>query len=379
MQRLRTLIAVANILAVAAGPALATTWNVNPGDSIQAAVNAASTGDTIYISAGTYTEQVTLTPSKSLTITGEGRDFVTWNAPASGACLAGNMQGYTGTMSYDISGFTFNVRGDAAATWGVGIQLNRASSGPLSLTIHDNRFVEDRTSGDTDHWGTSMLLCHNRYAGRDAMGNGAVQVYNNIDTTWGGMTMSNSQAYDIFDNVFDGCSNAIYNGHGCPDQAGQTFGDHHIYRNVFTNASDSLHPGYRTPAIDWQYYGAGLATHLPSLIELNQFVSNDTAIRFGEYTDMTYPDHVVTANNFSGNGMAVMVVGDYCSTLNAQGNWWGHPLGPGGAGPGSGDPITTCVDYSNFATAPIPEPVTLAGLVLGVGSLVGYVRRRRRR
>jgi len=26
---------------------------------------------------------------------------------------------------------------------------------------------------------------------------------------------------------------------------------------------------------------------------------------------------------------------------------------------------------------PIPEPVTLAGLVLGVGSLVGYVRRRR--
>jgi len=27
---------------------------------------------------------------------------------------------------------------------------------------------------------------------------------------------------------------------------------------------------------------------------------------------------------------------------------------------------------------PVPEPVTLAGLVLGVGSLVGYVRRRRR-
>jgi len=377
MQRLRTLIAVAGVLTVAAGPALATTWNVNPGDSIQAAVNAAGTGDTIYISAGTYTEQVSLTPSKSLTITGEGRDVVTWNAPAGGACLAGSMQGYTGAMSYDISGFTFDVRGDAAATWGAGIQLIRASSGPLSLAIHDNRFVEDRASGDSDHWGTSMFLCHNRYAERDAMGNGAVQVYNNIDTTWGGMTMSNSQAYDIFANVFDGCSDAIYNGHGCPDQAGQTFGDHHIYGNVFTNASDSLHPGYRTPAIDWQYYGAGGATHLPSLIELNQFESNDTAIRFGEYTDMTYPDHLVTANNFSGNGMAVMVVGDYPSTLNAQGNWWGDPSGPGPVGPGIGDPITTYVDYGNFATAPIPEPVTLAGLVLGVGSLVGYVRRRR--
>jgi hypothetical protein len=28
--------------------------------------------------------------------------------------------------------------------------------------------------------------------------------------------------------------------------------------------------------------------------------------------------------------------------------------------------------------APIPEPVTMAGLMLGIGGLVGYVRRRRK-
>ena len=53
-------------------------------------------------------------------------------------------------------------------------------------------------------------------------------------------------------------------------------------------------------------------------------------------------------------------------------------------GIGTNNTITAYVD--NFTlngtvypleAAPIPEPVTLAGLVLGVGSLVGYVRRRR--
>ena len=374
-----TICVVMTVLAIGS-TAQAVTHNVNPGESIQTAVDAASSGDTISVAAGTYTEQVNLTAGKNLTIVGAGRDTVTWNAPAEGQCLTGSMSGYTGSMNYDISGFTFNPRSNAATEWGAGIQINRASSGPLSLSIHDNRFIEDRASGDDDHWGTSMLLCHNRYAARDGAGNAAINIYNNIDETWGGMTMSNSQAYDIYDNVFDGCSDAIYNGHGCPDTAGQTFGDHLIYGNVFKNASDDLHPGGLTPAIDWQYYGAGGGTHLASTIEENLFYSNDSGIRFIMDTDMTYPGHILTNNNFIGNGMAVNVGGGYPSLLNAQGNWWNAIDGPGPVGTGSGDPITTYVDYGNFATAPIdgvpiPEPATVAMLGLGALSLL---RRRKR-
>ena len=382
MKKLITICAIAAMVVVGTSEAGVTTWTVNPGELIQTAVNNAGTGDTISVAAGTYTEQVTLTAGKNLTIVGAGRDVVTWIAPAGGKCLTGSMSGHTGSMSYDISGFTFNSRSAASAEWGAGIQVNRASSGPLSLSIHDNRFIEDRASGDDDHWGTSMLLCHNRYAARDGAGNAAVSIYNNIDETWGGMTMSNSQAYDIHDNVFDGCSDAIYNGHGCPDAAGQTFGDHHIYGNTFMNAIDDLHPNNGTPAIWWQYYGGGLGTHMASIIEENCFYSNDTAIEFVLDTEMTYPAHVLTDNNFFANGLAVSVVGSFASTLNAQGNWWGAADGPGPVGPGSGDSITTYVDYGSFATAPIagvptPEPATMS--LLALGGLGVLARRRRQR
>jgi len=364
------------------GAASGATLVVGPGETyttIGSAVAAAGSGDVIQVNAGTYTEQVSLAPAVSLTFAGAGRDVVTWVAPPGGACILGNMSGYTGSMSYEIHGFTFNCRSEPSATWGAGIQINRASSGPLSLSIHDNRFIEDRASGDSGHWATSMLLCHNRFAGRDALGNPAVDVYDNVDETWGGMTMSNSRAYDIHGNVFDGCSDAIYNGHGCPDQAGQTFGDHHIYGNTFRNASDSLHPGGMTPAIDWQYYGAGGATHLPSVIEGNEFCDNDTAIRFVMDTDMTCPAHVLRNNNFSGNGCALNVCGAYASSIDATGNWWGDPSGPSGSGCGCGDPITALVAYDPWLTQPfggappVPDPATAA--LLGLGSLVVLRRR----
>jgi len=374
-------------LLVAGGLAHAGTVVVDPGGggdytTIGAAVTGAGSGDTIQVNAGTYTEQVALTPGKNLTFAGAGADVVTWVAPVGGTCLVGSMEGYTGTMSYEISGFTFNCRSEAATGHGTGIQMVRASSGPMSLDIHHNRFVEDRTSGDSDHWATSMWLCHNRYAARDAgTGAGAVRVHDNVDETWGGLTMSNSQAYDITDNTFAGCSDAIYNGHGCPDAAGNTLGDHRICGNTFQDASDSLHPGSKTPAIDWQYYGGGGATHLPSVICENLFYDNDTAIRIEMGTDMTYPAHVITDNNFIDNGTALTVGGDFASTVNAQGNFWGADDGPGPVGPGSGDPISTYVDYGSFATGPIagvpvPEPTTMT--LLGLGGL-GVLWRRRRK
>ena len=83
--------------------------------------------------AGTYTEGVVIKPTQKadLTIAGEGRDTTNWICPDGGICLEGRMQGYTGSTIYEISGFTFNVRSNPTATWGAGILINHADSGPL--------------------------------------------------------------------------------------------------------------------------------------------------------------------------------------------------------------------------------------------------------
>jgi hypothetical protein len=62
------------------------TWVVHPGESIQAAVDQASSGDTIHIEAGTYQEAVCV-DHKALNIEGEGRDdtkivWPDWTTPA---------------------------------------------------------------------------------------------------------------------------------------------------------------------------------------------------------------------------------------------------------------------------------------------------------
>ena len=71
-------------VAVATG----TTWVVKPGQSIQAAADKASSGDTIKIEAGKYYEAVCI-EGKGLTIRGAGRDSTIILPPTATATAAG--------------------------------------------------------------------------------------------------------------------------------------------------------------------------------------------------------------------------------------------------------------------------------------------------
>ncbi|HOY43911.1 MAG TPA: right-handed parallel beta-helix repeat-containing protein [bacterium] len=57
---------------------------------------------------------------------------------------------------------------------------------------------------------------------------------------------------------------------------------------------------------------------------------------------------VIQKNNFSGNqGYAVNHSGS-AAVIDARFNWWADPAGPGGAGPGSGDRVSSGVDYAGW-------------------------------
>ncbi len=154
MRYLTALAALALLLAVT-GTAGATTWNVNPGQSIQNAIDGASPGDTINVAAGTYSE--TLTIPKSLTLQGAGRSLSTVN-------------GSGGNRAVDITGSNvtfrdFSVVGPAGQNEKFGMHLNGADNcviedndlfggTPLGVmwdsdnnTIRNNEIHSDTTSG----------------------------------------------------------------------------------------------------------------------------------------------------------------------------------------------------------------------------------------
>lgn len=71
----------------------------------------------------------------------------------------------------------------------------------------------------------------------------------------------------------------------------------------------------------------------------------------------------VHSNNITGNsayGIYNGSVAGTSETIDANGNWWGSPSGPGGAGPGSGDAISENVDATTFLSGPQTDCTALS-------------------
>jgi len=127
----RYAIPLAALLLLTAWPGLAATLRV-PEDypTIQAALNAAASGDTVQVGPGTYHEYLTWT-TKSLLLLGAGTDATTVDAGGSGRCLY--MQGVPNSAK--IEGFTFT---GGSASSGGGLFLDRSSPTLTGNTIRGN-------------------------------------------------------------------------------------------------------------------------------------------------------------------------------------------------------------------------------------------------
>ena len=90
------------------------------------------------------------------------------------------------------------------------------------------------------------------------------------------------------------------------------------------------------------YFGSGTQADITS----NEISDSDTGIAVG-YDSSDTSIVIAHLNNFLGNNYGVASTNP---SVDATQNWWGDSSGPGPVGPGSGDMVTTNVDYTPWAT-----------------------------
>lgn len=249
------------------------------------------------------------------TITGDGPiDYIAEN----GMQIS---RGATATVSGNtVSGHSYTPNTNSSA----GILLWEAGA----TTISDNNLTENEL-GISFYDSSPVVISGNEIAATSA-GTGTTNFWG----IWVSDATTKAMTVDITGNAFT--SNNSAGGTAIGAAAG--FGPFAIDLNVNGNVISS-----------WQYgvwlecntsCGAGFSS---LLINNNSIVGNTNGVQ---------------------NDMGVAV--------NAENNWWGAADGPGGAGGGAGNPVSTNVDFDPFLTAsPLPTKVNLTAansLICGAGA-----------
>lgn len=160
-------------LAITAKPA--NTIVVNPGESIQAAIDAANPGDTILINAGTYTESLTL--SKAVSLTGVSRVTTRLHGVANQSVLT--VTGGTISNSVVISGLTFANSGGSGVMFGFGGGLIvQSGAQPLiqHVTLDSNTASDGRIGGGIGSF-SSLTLVDVEFLNNTARDGGGLYIY----------------------------------------------------------------------------------------------------------------------------------------------------------------------------------------------------------
>src|SRR5665647_408135 len=209
----------------------AETWNVSSSggtcttsdhscSTIQSAINAASSGDTINVAAGTYTEQVLV--NKQLTINGANVGIsagatlgsrVTESIVTGGFSIPATASTAAGTV---IDGFT--VQGGFLASPAFGFRVGDSSGGVSNVTIQNN-IIENVTS-PTQSNGIEVVAGSNNLTIKN----------NNINNNYRGIYLNPSDGITIEGNVIDS-NNGVGVGIGSSGQSNLTISGNIISNN----------------------------------------------------------------------------------------------------------------------------------------------------
>ena len=345
--------------------AQAATWSVNSGESIQAAINAASDGDTINVGPGSYDEVLSI--QKSVHLYGDNATLTYTNTAATREQLI--MLGWNtgGDLAAGATIQGFSLLGGAGLT-GDNDLIKLRANGTLAnpIAIQGNTFQGDGSSG---------------YKGIESSYDaGHVRIIGNEfhDLKYGAWFNVLTDA-TIQGNLID---STIYAGLAiCTSDVGATH-DITLADNVISN-SGTAGDAYPT-------FSVGL--HLGSTISDMSVTGNDITgsttygIAIHDRGPIDLSNVVFNGNNIHNSTQDRGMLNDTTVLLDATGNWWGDASGPYDAktlpdtpnynNPGGlGDDVSAYVDYASWLSQPIPEPTTVC--LLGLGAL-SLIRRKRK-
>lgn len=296
----------------------AATWYVNPGGSIQAAVNAAAPNDTIVVAAGSYPENVVV--NKNLILLG-AQAGVDARGRVAAETIVGTVSGtaiYVTNAAQSITIDGFSIRGGRPIV----------NSYAQSVTFVNNicTLTDARGSnGITEiHGGSNgVLIQHNDIVNSSVTVNPTA---NDLAVT---VSSSGVTAYVTIDG------NDLHNASGSGIGFANT--NSGIVAATVTNNRifDNRQNGILTTSSDLN----------PLTIANNDIYNNGGwGVNVGSSTT---GDININYNNIYGNTLGG-VTNANAFWVDADYNWWGASDGPSGVGPGSGDAVSTYVTYSPF-------------------------------
>lgn len=360
--------------------------------TISAAVSAAAAGDTIEVCAGTYAEGVLV--DKSLTILGPNAGSSALGARVAEAHItSGGTTVLIQSPDVIVDGFQitgdFGVYIDTAATSNVAVENNIVSGSSWALGLvsgagssgydfHDNSFASPvrnwHLSGGPDYsdisatgnrfsgTGTIFFSGNTSIAGYEFMSNEVLNSSNNMaarisdgDVSLNTFTPSVAGALalqiDLHDstvtgNTFDGNDTSR-----CLQLYGVQFGLDPS-ENVLVSENTFTDCGGPSAGAMWALQ---LSEGVDGIDILNNEFTNtkgDSINTRGTGWTLNSDIHI-NYNNITGStvfGINNTVNG----TLDGECNWWGAADGPGPVGPGSGDNVSTNVDYAPWLVGPAP-------------------------
>lgn len=352
-------------------------WYVHPDSTmncIQDCLDSCSMGDTVLVGPGTYQENISWPSTQSILLRSEyGPDTTIIDGGHSAQRDSGSvvlfMSGEDSTAVLD--GFTLkNGTGTYVPPYGTaggGIYcLNYSSPTICNNIITENE--ADYAGGIDVHNNCSPTIIGNIITFNNAdSASGGIQcfgycsplisdnvIYGNTGYNGGGIQCDNS-APTISYNTID--SNFSYWGGGIVcDYSSPLITNNSIIRNTATwgggiecwgvTASPTIKHNSITDNV--ASYGGGVTCNNSSVPSIDS-----CTISYNE-GDGIYceggSDPIVHYNNICDNIGYALRNTTMAVIVDAENNWWGHPSGPSGFGPGSGDTVSNYIDYDPWLT-----------------------------